>query len=646
MKLVKGILLFFIISLCLILQCEVYQNELWNFERAEYVVSKYEVSDEEMKDFLTEFVRVADENSVSVFSTYMLKESNYKMSLFIYGDTDEIKDSLNLKMKLSETTYTSLFSGITSVEFHDFYELADTSDYGDSLISYIGNADDIESVYEILSEKYSLTYPAYWEANANDLVTILWSMVAVLLVIINCVEVIRKKKEVVIRRSLGEGVGEIIAASIIGDLILYILVYIIARLFVFHFVSGEYGALLAFVIYVIGCMVSFLPYLSYAIFDVRRAFSNAGESGTVLWLLYALKFVATAFVIFVISTNLSSINWSGNSDILASEEYRDCSYLTLQQIRYSDSGDKLWDDLYENEYNALRPVICLNILNDSRDYIFVNEYANGMIGNFASLFEQVDEDADLVIFVPKSSHASELKETALEVLSMFVDESSAKLEDLNIQYVTYTGSKSLVYMSSDGIYGTQKTRNPVLIYKNSDAVCVSGSSIMNYGANDVFFGVTDEELEEITNEYAPYFEDLRLVQTNVYDAYSYRDSFIARLISFLSSLCAVTLILDVTLVLSVNGMEYRRMAMEHSLKQVLGYGLYERNKKMFKRSIGIDLIATTIVCVAGVILSAASVAVLITVGIVVTVTEVLIICQSVLRIEKENVSKVLKGGCL
>ncbi len=643
MKTIKGILLFFIISLCFILQCEIYQNELGNFDRAEYMVSRVNVPDEELEGFLAELTQTSDENGVSVFSTSILMESSYKTTLRIYGDTEEIRDELYRTMKISETTYTSLFSGITTVEFYDFSELAAADSYNDNLISYIGQDEDVEAVYETLSKKYSLTYPDYWEITEKDLVIVLWLMVAALLMIINCVEVIRRKKEVVVRRSFGEGAGEIIGASVARDVLLYILVYIAARLFVFHFVSGEFGGKLALLIYVIACLLSFVPYISYSAFDVRKAFSNAGESGAVLWLLYALKLVATVFVIFTISTNLSSINWSGNSDILTSEEYRNNSYLTLQQVNSDGSGTKLWDELFENEYDILKPVICLNILDDNRDYILANEYANEMLGDFKDVLQQMDDDADLVIIVPKSRHEADLKETALSVLEMFADDG---FEDLNIQYITYSDSKRLVYMRSDGIYGTEKTKNPVLIYKKSDNVSLIGSSIMNYGANDVFFGITDEDLEKIETEYASYFDGVRLVQTNVYDAYSYRDNFITRLISFLSSLCVITLILDIAIILSVNGMEYRRTAMEHALKQVLGFGLYERNKRMFQRSMGMDLIAVIIACVIGVAITETSPWIVLGVGAVVIIIEVLIICQSILRMERENVQKVLKGGCL
>lgn len=646
MKIIKGIILFFIVALCLILQCEIYQNELWSFESSEYMASKIDVSDEDMESFLTELTQTADEKGVSVFSTYVIEDSSYKITLRIYGNTEEIRNELYSKVGISETTFTSLFSGITTVEFCDFYELADTSRYDDTFISYIGDTADIEAVYESISEKYSLTYPDYWELTESDMVIILWIIVALMLIIINCVDVIRRKKEVAIRRSFGEGAEEIIGASIFNDAILYILVYVIARFFVFHFVSGEYGRTLALVIYIIGCLLSFVPYFSFAVFDVRKAFSNAGESGTVLWLLYALKLAATIFVIFTISTNLSSINWSGNADLLASDEYKDYSYLTLQKIHYNETEDALWDELYEIEYDTLKPVICLNILDDNRDYILANEYASSMLGDFEEMLKQANDDADILIFTPKSRHESDMQETALEALGMFAESGADDFEDLTVQHITYTGSKSLVYMHSNGIYGTEKAKNPVLIYIKSENVSFTGSSLMAYGTNDVFFGITDEDLEEIEARYRAYFEDVRLVRTNVHDAYSYRDSFISRLISFLSSLCVITLVLDIAIVLSVNGMEYRRAAMEHALKQVFGYGLYERNKGMLQRSMGLDLIAVIIVSAAVVILTETSIGIVLLVGTAVTMTEMLIICQSILRMERENVQKVLKGGCL
>lgn len=40
----------------------------------------------------------------------------------------------------------------------------------ENFISYIGNEDNIISAYQKLSEKYSLTYPEYWNSTEKDMI--------------------------------------------------------------------------------------------------------------------------------------------------------------------------------------------------------------------------------------------------------------------------------------------------------------------------------------------------------------------------------------------------------------------------------------------------------------------------------------------
>ena len=61
--------------------------------------------------------------------------------------------------------------------------------------------------------------------------------------------------------------------------------------------------------------------------------------------------------------------------------------------------------LYKNEYNTLKPVICLNILNDKNDVIYVNNHAKDMLQGFTKQINAVEnESSDLIIFIPKNRY--------------------------------------------------------------------------------------------------------------------------------------------------------------------------------------------------------------------------------------------------
>ena len=83
------------------------------------------------------------------------------------------------------------------------------------------------------------------------------------------------------------------------------------------------------------------------------------------FLIYSLKFIAGVAAVFTITTNISSIhnNLFTNEHLL--EEYYDANYFTVKTTDFNaEKEEAFWNKLYKNEYNTLKPVICLNILND------------------------------------------------------------------------------------------------------------------------------------------------------------------------------------------------------------------------------------------------------------------------------------------
>ena len=65
---------------------------------------------------------------------------------------------------------------------------------------------------------------------------------------------------------------------------------------------------------------------------------------------------------FTITTNISIHNIT-NEHLL--EEYYGANYFTVKTTDFNaEKEEAFWNKLYKNEYNTLKPVICLNILND------------------------------------------------------------------------------------------------------------------------------------------------------------------------------------------------------------------------------------------------------------------------------------------
>ncbi len=63
---------------------------------------------------------------------------------------------------------------------------------------------------------------------------------------------------------------------------------------------------------------------------------------------------------------------------------------------------EFWNDLYENEYNTINPVVCIGSrISDTDNYIFVNHNARDMLQGFSDMLTEDDEKEDIVVFVPR-----------------------------------------------------------------------------------------------------------------------------------------------------------------------------------------------------------------------------------------------------
>jgi hypothetical protein len=93
-------------------------------------------------------------------------------------------------------------------------------------------------------------------------------------------------------------------------------------------------------------------------------------------------------------------------------------------------------------------------------------------------------------------------------------------------------------------------------------------------------------------------------------------------------------------------MEYKNNAMEFSLKKILGYGLLKRSENIICFSILSNLIVIIIAVMLGILSQKYSVKSAVSVGLTVLAIELAIEIFNILRIERDNLLKTLKGGCL
>ena len=92
-KFIKNILLLLIVIAGFVLQAELFQNQLTNYS-GYYMTSAINTANEEMDAFLSDAEILAEDYGVSIFAYYYDAGSHYNSTVYIFGDSNEIREDI------------------------------------------------------------------------------------------------------------------------------------------------------------------------------------------------------------------------------------------------------------------------------------------------------------------------------------------------------------------------------------------------------------------------------------------------------------------------------------------------------------------------------------------------------------------------
>ena len=119
---------------------------------------------------------------------------------------------------------------------------------------------------------------------------IIWGMIIALMIVLNVIEVVRRKKKVVVRVSLGESAGFIAFKAALFDVTFDIALFIVAKILLSNYISGAYeNRLVTIFIFHWNYSFHYSILFFFAFFDIRKAFANATHKRGVDFLIYSLK---------------------------------------------------------------------------------------------------------------------------------------------------------------------------------------------------------------------------------------------------------------------------------------------------------------------------------------------------------------------
>lgn len=636
-RLGKAILLFLILLLGFVGRVELFHMELGMDLYATNKSMICDIPEEKFTAFIEDVEQ--DARKIDVFCFFMSYSGTDIAKEYVFYVSDESAiDTFADVNGIKEGQFDSLLSGTANVEIKTFAEASYRDFTSDSCLGIIGNDEQVLDFHEAVSARgYDVGYPDFMQGKETDMPIVIWGFIAVMTVVINVSAVLRRKKEITLEYIYGRDLQRMTAVQILLDVIMFELLYFIARAFVFYCFDGDYAALTTFVIYQLGTVAACAANLMYLRCDVRAVLSNVTDNAKAPRLLYVIKILIFAASVFTLVMNLWSIRRSigGTNDI--ADVYSDSSFLTITANAYEGEetdDESIWDELYENSYEDIRPVIAYCIANDSTSCLIYNDNALDLLPD--SLKMQVQEgDSDITICCSKREH---ITDADAEGLLHFCVENSDKL---SYETVTYDESEFVPAIDAQERINFGTYYNPIIIYCSTTAHYTSYITMNNRG---IVYDISDEFYSKLCERCEK--EGYSITRMRMDDYSAYQKSFLRQLVRFLSSLCVFVLILEFVIASEACRIYYHVNGMEMAIKKTLGYTFWDRNRRQLLGSFLPDVILSAVIIIACLVTGRCSVGTALVSSALAIVADVAFLIIQIIRMERVSVKKILKGDHL
>lgn len=186
-------------------------------------------------------------------------------------------------------------------------------------------------------------------------------------------------------------------------------------------------------------------------------------------------------------------------------------------------------------------------------------------------------------------------------------------------------------------------KNPIILFNNMD------TNALNPYWNVFIFGpsmykIQDYEWEQFIENNHLSLSKANNFKTNVYEHYIHQWNIYKKGIVIGCVLLIILLILEAIIIKTILNYEYSINAVEIALKKIMGYGLFERYKKLFLTTIIFGGIAGKAAFIIGHFLEWSSELYLITGGFSVVLLELCFVFYYIRIAENRSIQSILKGG--
>ena len=179
-------------------------------------------------------------------------------------------------------------------------------------------------------------------------------------------------------------------------------------------------------------------------------------------------------------------------------------------------------------------------------------------------------------------------------------------------------------------------KDPVILYITS-----SDKNIFYF--DELLINTSKKEVENYLQKIK--YKDNYLVE-NVWDIYQYNMLKVSKLIILNTILLVLIIFLEELINIVILRMEYQIHALEHATQKILGYTIFERNQKIIMGTLLANGISIITAIVLSVVLHYGHILFILLGNFIFLICDILLIYRFICHYEKQNLVKILKGGCL
>lgn len=659
MKMIKYVFALVLMFIAFTFSGESYIYYLDNFSADFTSTTMYKpdyVSDEKMK---SDLVKSAQENNVEVFTVKEEIKSNINMNITIYG-TKEANNYLRKDLSIKERKYNSIFSGTVNVQYYDMKEIPNMSKVTDYFV--IGNNENVEAFKVDLIDVYSGNHPRSGAGNneSKQNILIVWGIVCIVLLLFTYYDILFQKKESLVKITLGEKISKLVGKNILSDVLVFTGIFIVAYYCLSPFTHAMFHFRYSLFMFIIFIIINSLLYFSLYLYDVKEAFSNSKSSIRLLTVNYILKTLTLVLVIIVLSGSIALIvegfNFYSQKDFF--ETHKDYSYV---QFDYKMTGNNKVDEqllnkganireqFYKENFNhAIQLVNISNNLALTAPAILANRNAVTYLRSKIPEIDNIKLQEKVYYMIPsKYAKDKSILQTTKEIYHFYNEGNTKSAPDDEV--VVYDTNTDIVSIDELNFINRSKLRrNPIIILDNTNGeemeITTETSLRKTAYAHDVMYLISKTNYHSFIKKHN--LTDQIRIKTNVYDLYKYNWAIIKRGIIISSVLFALVLLLELMIIGLILRLEYEINAIELSIKKILGYTIWEKNKKIIIITLLATISSILIALIINFIFSISQAAYLLFGGLIILIIEVIFIVANITKIENSKIQKILKGGSL